>query len=36
MHIEHLHGGELVEHGPRREASRQWFEAGAQGDVTSS
>jgi hypothetical protein len=29
MHIEHLHGGKLVEHGSRREARRQRFEPGA-------
>ena len=26
IYVEHLHGSELVEHGPRREASRQRFE----------
>jgi hypothetical protein len=29
MHIEHLHGGKLVEHGSRREARRQRFKPGA-------
>src|SRR5271169_765389 len=29
MHIEHLHGVKLVEHGSRREARRQWFKPGA-------
>src|ERR1700720_4653436 len=29
MHIEHLHGGKLVEHRSRREARRQRFEPGA-------
>ena len=33
MDVEHLHGGELVEHRPRREAARQRFEPCAQRDV---
>jgi hypothetical protein len=32
MVVEHLDGGELVEHGPRREARRQRLEASAQRD----
>jgi hypothetical protein len=31
--IEHLDGGELVEHGPRCEARRQWLEPRTQRDV---
>ena len=31
--IEHLDGGELVEHGPGREAGRERLEAGPQGDM---
>src|SRR5229473_4728232 len=31
--VEHLDGGELVEHGPRGEAGRQRFELRAQRDV---
>ena len=31
--VEHLDGGELVEHGPRSEARCQRLELGAQGDV---
>ena len=31
--VEHLDGGELVEHGPRREAGGQRLELGAQRDV---
>ncbi len=33
VHVEHLHGGELVEHRARREAGRQRPEPGAQRDV---
>ena len=33
MHIEHLDGGELLEHGARRESRRQWLEPRAQRDV---
>jgi hypothetical protein len=33
MHIEHLHSGELVEDGARREAGSERFEPGAQRDV---
>ena len=33
VNVEHLDGGELVEHGPRREAGGQRFEPGAQRDV---
>ena len=33
MHVEHLDGGELVEHGPRGEAGRQRLEPCAQRDV---
>ena len=35
MDVEHLDGGELVEHGPGREARRQRLEASAQRDVQS-
>ena len=31
--VEHLDGGELVEHGPGGEAGCQRFKSGAQGDV---
>ncbi len=33
VNVEHLHGGELVQDGPRREAVRQRLEHRAQGDV---
>ena len=33
VNIEHLDGGELVQHGPRGEAVRQRLEHRAQGDV---
>ena len=33
MHIEHLQGGKLVEHGSRREAGRQRLEPSAERDV---
>ena len=33
MHVEHLHGGELVEHGPWSEAGCQRLELGVQRDV---
>src|ERR1700688_1113445 len=33
MHVEHLHGGELVEHRPGREAGSQRLEPCAQRDV---
>ena len=33
IYVEHLHGSELVKHGPRREASRHRFEPCAQRDV---
>src|SRR3972149_908644 len=33
MNIEHLDAGELVKHGARGEARRQWLELRPQGDV---
>jgi hypothetical protein len=33
MNIEHLDGGEFVEHGPRGETRCQWLELRSQGDV---
>src|SRR6202047_1322636 len=33
--VEHLDGGELVEHGPWREAGGEWLEACAQRDVAA-
>ena len=33
VHIEHLHGGELFEHGPWRQSICTPFESGLEGDL---
>jgi hypothetical protein len=33
VHVNHLHGGELVEHGTRRKSRRQRFQSAAESGV---